>query len=179
MSSVVANAVERVVAGTLPGCRLSRRAEAALEEIRMRLEFVDGDALPLVADGEGRAVLWAFAGGAAMASIASGLNGRGLPVTAFDDFAVTVKVRDPRELASAIDAIDPGALHPRLPDNIEEALKFGLCLPEPITRAVLESRTSDAVAVAAVCRRPRRLIFIAPHLDGDQPPNAPGRAARL
>jgi ATP-dependent Lhr-like helicase len=163
MSSVVANAVERVVAGALPGCRLSRRAEAALEQIRTRLEFVDGDALPLVADGEGRVTLWAFAGGAAMASIASGLNDLGLQASAFDDFTVTVKIRDPGKLASAIKAIDPNAVHPRLPDNIEEALKFGLCLPEPITRAVLEGRTSDATAVAVACRRPRRLISDAPY----------------
>jgi len=160
MSSVVANAAERVVAGTQPGCRLSRRAEAALEQIRMRLEFVDGSALPLVADGEGRVALWGFAGGAAMASIASGLNGLGVRVTAFDDFSVTVKARDPSELASAMDAIDPRAVHPRLPDNIEEALKFGLCLPDPITLGVLEGRTSDPGAVAKVCRRPRRLISV-------------------
>ena len=132
MSSVVANAVERVVAGTLPGCRLSRRAETALEQIRTRLEFVDGGTLSLVADGEGRVVLWGFAGGAAMASIASGLNSVGSPATAFDDFTITVKSRDPSGLASAIGAIDPDAVHPRLPDNIEEALKFGLCLPGPI-----------------------------------------------
>lgn len=42
---------------TEPGCRLSRRAEAALEEIRTRLGFVHGASLPLVVDGEGRAVV--------------------------------------------------------------------------------------------------------------------------
>jgi hypothetical protein len=62
---------------------------------------------------------------------------------------------------SAIDAIIPDALHPRLPDNIEEALKFGLCLPAPIARAILEGRTSDRSAVAALCHRRRRLISIA------------------
>jgi ATP-dependent helicase Lhr and Lhr-like helicase len=158
ISSLVANAIERVVAGAEPGCRLSRRAEAALDEIRTRLEFVDGVSLPLVADGEGRVVLWGFAGGAAMASIAAGLTDLGLPVSAFDDFTVTVKVRDPGELASALDAIAPEALHPRLPDNAAEALKFGLCLPEPLIRTLLQSRTSDPAAVSALCRRSRRLI---------------------
>ncbi|MBV1800479.1 DEAD/DEAH box helicase [Siccirubricoccus sp. G192] len=172
MSSVVANAVERVVAGTIPGCRLSRRAEAALEEIRARLEFVDADALPLVADGEGRVVLWGFAGGAAMASIAAGLGGLGLTVSAFDDFTVTVKIRDPSGLVSAIDAIDADAVHPRLPENIEEALKFGLCLPEVIARAVLEGRTSDPAAVAAIRGRLRRLIHLG------YPEATPGSSAR-
>lgn len=158
MSSVVANAVERVVTGARPGCRLSRRAEAALEQIRTRLEFVDGGALPLVADGDGRVALWGFAGGAAMSSVAAGLDSLGLPVVSFDDFTVTVKSRDPSKLASAIDAIDPDAVHPRLPENIEKALKFGMCLSQPTARAVLRGRISDPEAVAAICRRPRRLI---------------------
>ncbi len=159
MSSNVSNAVERLVAGASPGCRVSRRAAAALEQIRARLDFVDGDTLPLVADGEGRVVLWAFAGGAAMASIASGLDNLGLMVTAFDDFTVTVKIRDPRELAAALDTIDPSDVHPRLPDDVNEALKFGLCLPPAIARGILAGRTCDAAAVAAVCRRPHRLLY--------------------
>lgn len=158
MSSVVANAVERVVAGTLPGCRLSRRAEAALEDIRTRLQFVDADALPLVTDGEARVVLWGFGGGAAMASVAAGLNDLGLPATAFDDFTVTVKMRDLSKLASAFKSIEPNAVHPRLPDKLNDALKFGLCLPELIIRAVLQGRTSDTAAVTALCRRAHRLI---------------------
>ncbi len=161
MSSVVANAVERVVTGTLPGCRLSRRAATALDQIRTRFEFVDGGVLPLVADGQGRVLVWGFAGGAAMASIASGLNGLGLLAIAFDDFTVTLKTRDPRELASAIDIIEPNTVHPRLPDNVEKALKFGLCIPEPIACAILEGRTSDPAAVAAVVQRPRRFIYLA------------------
>ncbi len=161
MSSVVANAVERVVTGTLPGCRLSRRAATALEQIRTRLAFVDGGALALVADGEGRVVLWGFAGGAAMASIAAGLSGLGLRTAGFDDFTVTVQTRDPSALTSAINAIEPNTVHPRLPDHIEEALKFGLCLPKPIACAILAGRTSDPAAVAAVCQRPRRFVSCA------------------
>jgi ATP-dependent Lhr-like helicase len=158
MSSVVSNAVERVVAGTSPGCRLSQRAEAALEQIRAKLEFVDGGALPLVADGEGRVVIWAFAGGAATASIASGLNDLGLTVIGFDDFTVTTKIRDLHQLEVALNTIDPNAVHPRLPDDVDEALKFGLCLPPKVALDVLVGRTSDAAAVAIVSRRPRRLL---------------------
>jgi hypothetical protein len=161
MSSVVANAAERVIAGTPPGCRLSRRAEAALEEIRDRFEFVDGNALPLVAYREGHVALWAFAGGAAMASIASGLAAAGMGVIAFDDFSVTVKATNLWDLSSAIDAIDPDAAYSRLQNDMDQALKFALCLPPTIVRGVLAVRTSDVPAVAAACRRPRRLIHIA------------------
>jgi ATP-dependent Lhr-like helicase len=160
MSGVVANAAERIVAGTPPGCRLSRRAEATLEQIRLRLEYVDGEGLPLVSDGEDGVVLWAFAGGAATASIAFGLTNLGLKVTGFDDFAVTVKVRDSQHLATALDNIDPDMVHPRLPDDVSEALKFSLCLPETITRSILASRVSDTAAVAICCQRRRKLIYL-------------------
>lgn len=160
MSSVVAAAVERLVTGTPPGCRLSRRAKAALDQIRMRLEFVDGSALPLVADRKGYVTLWGFAGGAAMSSVAAALASLGLPVVAIDDLSVTVKSQSFIKLAAAIEAIELDHVHPRLPVDVNEALKFGLCLPERISRAVLESRTSDPAAVAAVRRRSCRFIHL-------------------
>lgn len=161
ISSVVANAVERVVSGTPPGCRLSRRAQEALARIRTRLEFVDGQALTIVTDGKGCTKIWAFAGGAAMASIASGLNGAGLIVTGFDDFSVTVKGVDSGALSATIDAIDPQGLYPRLPDDLEEALKFSLCLPRAISGGVMTARTSDVAAVSAAFLRPRRTVHLA------------------
>jgi ATP-dependent Lhr-like helicase len=162
MSSLAANAVERVVAGTAPGCRVSRRAQAALERVRTRLEFVDGHTLPLVSDGAGRATLWAFAGGAAMASISSGLSNLGVNVTASDNFGVTIKAQNAGDLAEALDRIEPSTVCPQLPDNTDRILKFSLCLPEAITRDVMAARTSDTTAVEAVFRRPRRLLHIIP-----------------
>jgi ATP-dependent Lhr-like helicase len=159
-SNVVANAVERIIAGTSPPCRLSRRAETALDQIQARLDFVDGNALPLVAEGESRVTLWAFAGGAAMASIASGLKAVGLAVTACDDFKVIVKAPGLAALSSIIAGIDPNGLNPWLADDVEKALKFSLCLPTEIARAVVAARTSDPVAVAAAFRRPRRVLYV-------------------
>ena len=109
----------------------------------------------------GRIVVWAFAGGAAMASIAAALVELGLAVVGFDDHTLTVKSHDMGALTSALDAIDPEAVHPRLQDDMGEALKFGLCLPEAISRDVLTGRMSDAASVAGVCRRPFRLILVA------------------
>lgn len=160
MSSVVANAVERVLVGTPPGCRLSRRAGAALEGIRARLEFVDGATLPVVSYGDSRTVIWGFAGRAAMASIATGLNHLGLMVSAFDDFSATLRVQKLDQLAKVLGVMDPNALSPHLPDDIGQALKFGLCLPEALTRAVLRNRTSDHAAVVATLLRPVRLAHV-------------------
>jgi ATP-dependent Lhr-like helicase len=153
--------MERIVAGAEPACRLSRRAEAALAQIRDRLPFVDTDALPVVSSGSGRIVIWAFAGGAATASIAAGLAAHGLPVIGFDDLTITVRSKDLDGVAKALRSIDPGSVHPRLPDDLGAALKFGLCLPAEIIGSVLKARTSDPAAVAATCRRELRLISTA------------------
>lgn len=159
MPGSVARAVERVVTGTTPDCRLSRRATEALAQARSRLAYVDGQTLPLVADGEGRVVMWGFAGGAAMASVAAGLDGMGLAVAGYDDFSVTVRVLDPKDLDAAAGSLDAHALRPRLPEDIEDALKFGRCLPGASTRAVLGLRTADTEGVADLLRRRRRLVF--------------------
>jgi ATP-dependent helicase Lhr and Lhr-like helicase len=90
MFEAICRTMERIVAGWEPACRLSRRAEAALAQIRDRLPFVDTDVLPVVSSGSGRIVIWAFAGGAATASIAAGLAAQGLPVIGFDDLTITV-----------------------------------------------------------------------------------------
>ena len=150
--------IERIVAGAEPTCRLSRRAEAALDQIRDRLAFVDADSLSMVSDGRGRVVIWAFAGSAATGSIAAGLAAQGFEVIGFDDLAITLRTRDREHVAKALSRIDPVAVYPKLPEDIEFSLKFGLCLPAGIVRSVLKARTADPAAVAAMCRRTPRLI---------------------
>jgi len=161
MSEAVCRMMERIVAGTEPACRLSRRAEAALVQIRDRLVFVDGDTLPVVSYGGDRVVVWAFAGGAAMASIAAGLAFEGIRIINFDDLAITLCVRDPEQVAGALRRIDPRSIHPKLPDDLGPSLKFGLCLPAAIVESVLKARTSDTAAVTATCRRRIRLTSAA------------------
>jgi hypothetical protein len=160
MSSTVANCIEQVVAGASPACRLSHRAEAALDQARATHEFVDGNSLPLVVSGNGRLIVWGFAGSAAMASIASALSEAGISVSGFDNFSITVNDTNIRKVSSTIGNLDPDAVHPRLPERPAEALKFGLCLPESVSRAVLELRSSDATAAAAVCKRPLKTVRV-------------------
>jgi hypothetical protein len=76
-------ALERIVAGAEPACRLSRRAEAALGQIGDRLPFVDGETLPVVSYGDDKVVVRAFDGGAATASIAAGLAREGIRIVSF------------------------------------------------------------------------------------------------
>ena len=79
MSASLGRAIERVAAGEEPGCTLSRRASARLEEIRGRLAFVDGSSMPVVRDAAGRTTVWTFAGDRANAMLASSLRLAGPP----------------------------------------------------------------------------------------------------
>ena len=157
----VCRMMERIVAGADPACRLSRRAETALGQIRDRLPFVDGETLPVVSYGNDKVVVWTFAGGAATASIAAGLACEGIRVVNFDDLAITLRVREPGEVTRALRRIDPISIHPKLPDDLGPALKFSLCLPERVIENILRARTSDPLAVAAACRKHARLISAA------------------
>ena len=103
-------------------------------------------------------MIWAFPGGAATASIAAGLVAQGLPVIGFDDLTLTVRSKDLDGVAKGLRGIDPGSVHPKLPDDLGAALKFGLCFPAEIIGSVLKARTSDPAAVTATCCRELRLI---------------------
>jgi ATP-dependent helicase Lhr and Lhr-like helicase len=150
--------MERIVAGAEPACRLSRRAQAALADIRLRLPFIDTEKLPIVSSGIGRIVIWAFAGGAATASIAAGLIAQGLQVAHFDDVAITLRSKDLDRVAKSLRNIDPVSIHPILPTDLVATLKFGLCLPASVLADVLRLRTADRASVEATCRRDFALI---------------------
>ncbi|WMT76291.1 DEAD/DEAH box helicase [Bradyrhizobium sp. Ash2021] len=160
MSEAICRTMERIVAGAKPTCRLSRRAEAALAQIRNRLHFVDAETLPIVTSGNSRILIWTFAGGAATASIAAGLTAQGLAVSSFDDLSITLRSNDLTGVAKVLRSIDTDSVHPRLPDDLGAALKFGLCLPAKIIENVLKVRLSDPSAVAATCRKELRLISV-------------------
>ncbi|MCT2580890.1 DEAD/DEAH box helicase [Mesorhizobium sp. P16.1] len=164
MSQAVCMTMERIVAGTEPACQLSRRAQSALAQIRDRLAFVDGDSLPVVSDGNGRIVIWAFAGGAASASIAAGVAAQDLSVIEFNDLSISLQTGDLDHVARALRSIDPVSVSPKLPEDLGTSLKFGLCLPAEVIASVLKARTADEAAVTATCRRKLRLIYAGENL---------------
>jgi ATP-dependent Lhr-like helicase len=158
LSARVCHAAERIVAGAEPGCALSRRAEARLEEVRERLAFVDGRSLPIVAEGNNQVRVWPFAGGLASASLERALTRSGLASTRWDDFSTSVRATSTDAVAWAIAKINPADASPRLPANIAAALKFSSCLPNSIAAGVLHARTAAPDAVDQVLSRPIRQI---------------------
>ena len=160
ISRAVAGAAERIVAGKAPGCKLSQRASSRLEEAREELAFVDGETMPIVTDGAGRVTIWAFAGGTASASLSAGLEERGLSISNSDGFSISVKTGDGALVAKVLDSIDPRCIRPRLPEDLADALKFSLCLPNGMLRDVLEGRVSDPAGVQLACAKKRKLVMI-------------------
>jgi hypothetical protein len=77
-------------AGGEPGCALSRRASARLEEIRGQLDFVDGSSMPVVRDAAGRTTLWTFAGDRVKRHARKLPPPGGMPVASTDGLALVV-----------------------------------------------------------------------------------------
>jgi ATP-dependent helicase Lhr and Lhr-like helicase len=158
----VCRGAERIIAGAEPVCALSRRATAALGEIRDQLGFVDGRSLPIVSENNGRVRVWCFAGGIASASLAHALRLQGLPVSNWDDFSISLDGRTAAQVAMALAAIEVTEVRAELPADLGRALKFSQCLPDDIIRAVVEARLGDPAAVSATVSRPTKLVSLAP-----------------
>jgi ATP-dependent Lhr-like helicase len=161
LSAAVGRAIERVAAGDDPGCALSRRASARLQEIRERLDFVDGSSMPVVRDATGRTTVWTFAGDRANAMLAGALRAGGMSVVSADGLALVVRNADASAVAAAIDRVDPTSARPEMPPGLAAELKFSECLPPQVAAAVVEGRLSDHAALDEALRRPRRVIMVA------------------
>ena len=154
----ICRAEERIVAGEQTACQLSRRAIKRLAEIRERLEFIDGQSLPLVSNDVDRVTVWLFAGGLVSASIARELARGGVSVADWDNISVTARTRDIENFSRLLQNLEPSSAHPALPEELATALKFGLCLPDDVAEAVIIARTSRPDEVSdALSRRPRRV----------------------
>jgi ATP-dependent Lhr-like helicase len=158
LAAGVCHAAERIVAGGIPGCGLSRRAEARLAEIRERLAFVDGRSLPIVAEEDNQVRVWPFAGGLASASLARALTLSGLSSIRWDDFSVSVRAISAETVAQAIAKINSAEARPSLPEDMSTALKFSACLPNSVAAAVLRARTAVPGPIAEILGRPIRQI---------------------
>lgn len=154
-SFATCRAAEAILAGSDPGCALSRRADARLSELRDELPFVDGETLPVVSDANGSTRVWTFAGALANAAIVGGLKASARS----DDFGVSVRSADASCVADAIAELDPRSLRVPVPDHAIGELKFGSCLPDDLAAAVVEDRLSDCAGVDATLHRNRRVIM--------------------
>jgi ATP-dependent Lhr-like helicase len=151
----VCRAAESVVAGSEPGCKLSRRAAAQLNEIQERLSFVDSVIVPVVSDGDVTVRVWTFAGGLVNAALSQTFPGAaGRP----DDFCVTIRPADAARVTNTLARLDRAAVRPSVPKRIAQELKFSECLPAELATEVVEARLSDREGVRATLARALRIV---------------------
>jgi ATP-dependent Lhr-like helicase len=101
--------------------RGERRLVLRLEEIRERLDFVDGSSIPVVRDATGRTTVWTFAGDRANAMLAGGLRARGMSVVSANGLALVVRNADGSAVAAAIDRVDPTSALPEVPPGSRQS----------------------------------------------------------
>lgn len=159
-SAAICRTVERIVAGLLPRCSLSKRAETAIAEIRDRLPFVDGISLPIVSVDREHVKIWTFAGVPATVPLVAGLLAQEHKVNHFDEFHITLHSTQPKQIATAIDNIALNAFESHLPSSISQFLKFSICVPNVIVNAILRLRLSDLENFTLLCLRQKNILHI-------------------
>jgi len=82
----------------------------------------------------------------------------GLNVPSWDDLSVTVRAEIAKPVLAALASADPVAVRPEIPDDLEDALKFGACLPEAWVEQILLARLGDRDTVIELLGRPRRSV---------------------
>jgi ATP-dependent Lhr-like helicase len=153
----IAQAIEQVLVTGDSGVTLSRRADAALTELRQDMPFLDGEAVPVVASGD-EVRIWTFAGGRANAILAASLSSRKLGVRTTDNFSVAIATSDGDDVIRALQTVELGSLRIPVPDRVMNELKFRACLPGDCARAVLAARLAAQDAIEKFLGRPRRIV---------------------
>ena len=154
-SYAVSRATEAVVAGSAPGCDLSRRASAKLDEIREQMPFVDGSTVPILDDGSGTTRIWTFAGGRTNAVISQSLPGAR---ARSDDLCISITSDDRRALMNAFSGLGSIPVRPSLSSQMIDDLKFSQCLPMELAYSTISARLTDQAGIDATRSRKIRLV---------------------
>jgi ATP-dependent Lhr-like helicase len=155
----ICRSVEKVLAGSNPGCSLSQRATVILQDMREQFAFVDAVSMPITQHRDATQV-WTFAGGKANAMLAGAFRARGMTVSSSDGFCVSVRGTVASVVSQHIALIDAGKCVPEVPDRLADELKFSACLPDTLSTEILEARLSDVASLQEVLQLPRRLVTL-------------------
>lgn len=135
----------------------SRRAEAALQELREEFPWLEEDATTLVQDTERKvARWWTFAGDRYNAAAAAILRTQGAAAT-FDSFAVSLPLEGRAEaleaqLAAIGDAVRSGRGAP-ISDEAVEQVKFRDCVPDVSIDEMMQMRLSPVAEAERLTRQ--------------------------
>lgn len=152
MSSKLARAHHHILAGRLPGVDFSRRATAALSEVRGEHCFVaQGEEFctHLVREVEALG-WWTFAGFAANSMLADGLADLVVPDASVGDLKLQLRPEaDAGQLRAALEQRREQLTEdvPRIDDRAVENLKFSAAVPIELARDTVSKRLTDPVGV--------------------------------
>ena len=158
LSAEISQSVEQVLATGDSGVTLSRRACAALDDIRTEIPFIDGYSVPIVATAD-RQIIWTFAGGRANAMISNGLTSGGHYVLSADNFSIALRHQGVARNTDPFIELNEEKCVASAPKRALIQLKFGECLPAAIAESVVRSRLSAIAAVRQCLMRPRHVVF--------------------
>jgi ATP-dependent Lhr-like helicase len=148
-SYALCRSAEAVVTGAHPGCELSRRAAAKLEQIREQLSFVEGTTIPVVDNGKDNFRIWTFGGGLTNAALAEALPGSARS----DDFCISVKAQSSAAVIDAFSKLDSLCIRPSISSALIKELKFTSCLPEKIASSTIGARLVDRDGIKTTLAR--------------------------
>lgn len=158
-------AIEAALVEKRSSAQLSKRASSRLEMLHEDYGFCDGASVPLVMDRTGSARLWTFAGSSVNEALRCAIARRGGAIKGSDNFSISLKVPGDASVSDLLAGLDVADCRPALPQGMEEALKFSVCLPPDQKEQILTERLSDRRGIEETLLRPLRVI----RLDGRSP----------
>lgn len=141
-------AMRRVLLGADPPVRLSKRATAALSELRDQFSWLPPDGLALVQEQSDRLRWWTFAGLLANTALAQVLAG---PTSPRPDNLSLVLPASSREALEALRSA-PAPIEPVVTEDAVKGLRFSDCLPADLATRTLAARARDDEAVLGALR---------------------------
>jgi Lhr-like helicase len=164
LSSAMASAIRRVLAGADPIGAWSERAGAALERIRHDFAWVEDATTAIVRDATGDTRWWTFAGLRANLALAAGV----MPLIRADARPDNVSIPvvagvSRREFYAALGGVDVASLAAEAPVAADaiDGLKFSICLPTELALRTLRQRYADPSALKRAATEPVRWITTA------------------
>jgi ATP-dependent Lhr-like helicase len=160
LSYRVCQSIKRILATEIDEDHWSRRAAAAMRDVRNEHPWVALGSTSVLRHANGETLWWTFAGGVANTLIAGHLKA----VTDIATDNLTIRLRGAEALdrvEELVGPVDPEGIE-HSPDAID-GLKFSEALPSALAAEVLCARFADPQAINAVLTEPRR--FVVPHED--------------
>lgn len=164
LSFDLSRAMREVVLGAEPPVSLTRRATAALAELREQHQSAahpGGTVVTRLASGDVR--WWTWAGFRANATLASTLAGLADPMQGHTDLYLRLRHDlTPAEWRAGTKDAVAGLCLPEVDEKALSGLKFNAALPQRLALSTLATRLADPPAARQVLREPSRFTILPP-----------------